>query len=690
MIADLNLQAQNSDCEDAVSVCNQVYTETNSPAGTGQVFEMAPGTCQTGGEFNSAWYVFSPQNDGVLNFVLQPNSTFDDYDWSLFDITDNGCEGINSGLSPEVSCNSYGETGGVQGETGISSANGGFGSSNGPGNLNGPPFNSDLNVNAGSVYALVIMNFSSTLDGYTLDFSGNTANIFDATPPAVQEIVVDCDNQTIHLTFNESVHLAIVNPNSFPITAPDGSTITPATIDNGGSEWGSEVTLNFGAALEPGDYTTSFSAANPVADICGNNWDENATITVNPLAEFELTTNDACNGTDGSIALEITNSSDGVFTVEFEGNLTNAVAWADLTPGSYDISVINEQGCPVDATVTVGNVQLTVNAGADVQLCDLQTTLNASYNGGTFTWIQDPAVTFASLSNPLSQVEIAEPSTRVLQCMVTLDDCSVTDDVSVSFAYPPSMTVNQTDITCYDDCDAKLEIINGSAGSITAIMNNQTLIGPEILFEDICAGSYEVRIIHSPGCESAFTAQFHNPAEVVAGFNASAWQVPIADPHVILTSTSENADSLIWQVLGQDSLYGYGEQYDLTLPQAIGFYTVELMATDSNGCSTRVNADIEVRDAFHFYVPNSFTPNEDDINDIFSVKCNYPPDRFDLRIFNRFGDLIFQSLDYEEVWVGDVHGGEYFAPNGVYTWQLIISGTDYEERTLSGHLTIIR
>ncbi len=149
--------AQNSDCNTAIPVCDETYVEDNSPTGTGQVFELAPGSCQTAGEFNSAWYVFTVQEAGVLNFILEPNDNDDDYDWSVYDITENGCAGINSGNSPEVSCNSYGVIGGNQGPTGISTAEGGSGTSNGPGDLNGPPFNADLNVQVGDVFALSVM-----------------------------------------------------------------------------------------------------------------------------------------------------------------------------------------------------------------------------------------------------------------------------------------------------------------------------------------------------------------------------------------------------------------------------------------------------------------------------------------------------------------------------------------------------
>lgn len=117
------------------------------------------------------------QEDGLLSFILTPNQVADDYDWAVFDISAGGCAGISAGgTSPEVACNSFGEFGN-NGATGISTAMGGTGASNGPGNANGPAFNADLPVTAGDTYALVVMNWTQSPYGYTLDFGFSTASL---------------------------------------------------------------------------------------------------------------------------------------------------------------------------------------------------------------------------------------------------------------------------------------------------------------------------------------------------------------------------------------------------------------------------------------------------------------------------------------------------------------------------------
>ena len=147
-------QTSTGDCEGAIPLCGGVYTEETSPPGTGNVLEPT-GICNNNAETMSLWYTFTVQQAGELSFVLNPNNELDDYDWGLFNITTGGCAGIiaQDGSSPEVECNSYGSLT-TNGPTGISTANGGSGNSNGPGDVNGPPFNANLNVEVGQTFAL--------------------------------------------------------------------------------------------------------------------------------------------------------------------------------------------------------------------------------------------------------------------------------------------------------------------------------------------------------------------------------------------------------------------------------------------------------------------------------------------------------------------------------------------------------
>jgi hypothetical protein len=267
-------QLTTADCLGAITVCQDVYSETSAPIGVGQYGYELNGSYCNDYEVNSTWYTFTVQESGFLRFELDPNNNFDDYDWGLFNITESGCLSFGNYPSVEVSCNSYGAYGGPQGSTGISSLNGGYDANNGPGNQNGPPWNSDLPVSAGETYALVVMNWSNSIQGYTLDFSSSTAQIYDNIPPEMTAVISSCEGSYIDMQFSEPVRCATLQPLDFPVT--DGNTTYfPAAVSAPECDLGgvlsSTITLEFSPPLPPGDYTFSVGqGGGGVTDACEN------------------------------------------------------------------------------------------------------------------------------------------------------------------------------------------------------------------------------------------------------------------------------------------------------------------------------------------------------------------------------------------------------------------------------------
>jgi len=263
-----------SDCDGAIVLCGDVYSETEASFNTGAVYEYT-GACNQNLEQSSMWYTFTVYEDGLLSFVLDPLDPMDDYDWGLFDITEGGCEGIGVGLgatSWEVGCNSYGVFG-ANGATGISTANGGTGTSNGPGDLNGPPFNADLPVAQGSSYALVVMNWSNSLNGYTLDFGQSTAVLYDQEAPEMVGLETDCDVQEFVVTFSEPIVVESAEAGDFVLQDPNGGGLAvDAVVANQGGTTSDSFTLTLANPLTvSGTYTLEITDnALFVEDPCGN------------------------------------------------------------------------------------------------------------------------------------------------------------------------------------------------------------------------------------------------------------------------------------------------------------------------------------------------------------------------------------------------------------------------------------
>jgi gliding motility-associated-like protein len=95
---------------------------------------------------------------------------------------------------------------------------------------------------------------------------------------------------------------------------------------------------------------------------------------------------------------------------------------------------------------------------------------------------------------------------------------------------------------------------------------------------------------------------------------------------------------------------------------------------------------------FSIYVPNSFSPNNDGINDVFLISGNaIDITVFELTIFNRWGQVVFHSTDPKEAWTGEFIKGDYFVDTSTYHYRLKVKSVfDIEPREYSGAIQIIR
>ncbi len=103
------------------------------------------------------------------------------------------------------------------------------------------------------------------------------------------------------------------------------------------------------------------------------------------------------------------------------------------------------------------------------------------------------------------------------------------------------------------------------------------------------------------------------------------------------------------------------------------------------GCTQIVTAKIKV--IRPIFIPNSFTPNGDGKNDLFRVPPDIDAELISFRVFNRFGELVWQTSDSLSGWDGTVKGK--VAPNGSYAYQIRIR-QEQEVLELKGTVTLIR
>jgi gliding motility-associated-like protein len=94
-----------------------------------------------------------------------------------------------------------------------------------------------------------------------------------------------------------------------------------------------------------------------------------------------------------------------------------------------------------------------------------------------------------------------------------------------------------------------------------------------------------------------------------------------------------------------------------------------------------------IKPLFTFYVPNAFTPNNDGVNDLFFGEGTGIK-KYEMSIYNRWGEKIFHSQDQNEKWNGGVT--EWYVQNDVYQYVFKITDVLNKIHLIKGHVTVIR
>jgi gliding motility-associated-like protein len=255
------------DCNSAIPVCQNIYSTTTSYSGNGAIQEIPNNTCLGSNELNSVWYTFTSSTAGNIAFDITPNVVGQDYDFALYNITGTNCSAINSGALTPVRCN-YSATGGV---TGLSSSG-----TNPSESASGPNQSTVLATTVGQTYVLIISNYSSSANGYQLNFTPGTASIFDVTPPTLTSVSAPCGSNILTLNTSEQVTCASIatNGSDISISGTGGPyTITGASGVNCGSST-AQIQFTITPALTGGGpwilNAHNGTDGNSFIDNCGN------------------------------------------------------------------------------------------------------------------------------------------------------------------------------------------------------------------------------------------------------------------------------------------------------------------------------------------------------------------------------------------------------------------------------------
>jgi gliding motility-associated-like protein len=190
----------------------------------------------------------------------------------------------------------------------------------------------------------------------------------------------------------------------------------------------------------------------------------------------------------------------------------------------------------------------------------------------------------------------------------------------------------------------------------------------------IKAGTYQPRVtvtdVH--GCVATHSAGFviQVRPKPIADFIQEPEEVSLVNNLVKFTPLNQNGQTLFSEwFIGEQPAKKIGNTVEFEFEKA-GLQPVLLIITNSFNCKDTVLKYIDVKEDFLVYIPNTFTPNGDGLNDLFGpVSTGLSENDYSFTIYNRWGELIYQSNKPGEAWDGKVSGKE--AITGVYTYKLL-------------------
>lgn len=333
------------------------------------------------------------------------------------------------------------------------------------------------------------------------------------------------------------------------------------------------------------------------------------------------------------------------------------------TSGTYSVTVSNA-ACSASDLIGVTVNDAPTDPLQDVTACIGQAlVLDAANPGSTYAW------STGSQASSITVMAAGDYSVTVTNAT----GCSGTFDAQVQFVPPPAVHLGNDTLLCEG---RTLTLDAGNPGA-TYLWNTGTL---QRTIEVTHAGAYSV-VVDNGHCTRSDT--------INVGFNPSPTRM--ATDH-IRTCLDEEPGFVVIDAgnPGSDFDWSTGENTQMIMANAYGWYFVEV--TNHFDCATRDSVSVTEYCPSSIYVPNTFTPNGDGLNDMF-LPVGKNIEEMKLLVFDRWGGILFESDDPTIGWDGTFRS-EY-VKNDIYVWKLTYRFVDPDgemglPKEQMGHIQVLR
>lgn len=522
-----------------------------------------------------------------------------------------------------------------------------------------------------------ISNVPVTATGiYTL--SGNNAGCTGSTSAFANVLTAPA--------FTASNSGPVCLPDPFSVSASPGATSYSWTGPNGFS--GNQQNHNFATSqvTQSGIYTVSITAAN------GCRTGTTTMVNIYPPPSPTATGATVCPGQTavltGSGGINYWWNGPGGFSAQGQ-----TVSITSPSAGMYTLTVVSVNNCTALATSQiVFNATPSPSANAVPARVCVNSKVSLLGSGGVNYQWKGPSGFSSFAQNAVVTAGNVSGSGLYTLTVTNGINCQASITVSITVDPLPWGDLTGKMSGCIPFC-SDYNLLPKSVApidSISWVVNNQPVAGRGFNFCFTRPGKYPITawLLDNRGCESLNLFEVTAHALPVADYQTSPAAPVEGIDEVRFTNTSKGLGPVTWSWYALNSGHYESHAGNISLVfDSAGVYPVALFMIDANGCSDTIVKTITVQEEENFYVPNAFTPDNDGLNDVFQPKGR-GIQKFEMLIYDRWGEKIYSSNDPSKGWDGSFRGKDCM--HGTYIWKISIITKKGGKKDLNGHVTLYR
>ena len=729
------------DCVDAINICADQPLQI-TPNGVGNVIELTTGSfsnpstnpgpvnsvgtlnagCLLSGGPNPTWMIINIAASGSLEFTFGADASTGCLDWIMWPYSPTACNEIIANTLAPIRCN---WNGACEGFTGMATVL--------PPGASPTNFEASLNATVGQQFLICMSNYSSLSATLPLSFPG-TANI-SCTPvlPLTVNNASICPGESVTLTANipgnpstvsylwspggettQSITVSPISSTTYTVSA-SGFGINGAPISNSAT---STVTVN--APINP-----TFSQILP---FCNNSvvtavlptnstnlppipgtWNPPtvSSATVGSQVYTFTPTNIYCANTATMTVITIPNG-----TASFNPINTlciNSVAPILPTTSTNTIPYQGTWNPPIISTSTAGIFPYTFTPTPGQ--CGLPITINVTIQEvAAFSQIpqlcqDDPNPILPTISNNTpgitgvwtpATIDSSIPGFFTHTFLPDSGQCQTTVNMNITIvpAAPPSFIADN--LTGCNPLPVNFSTINPIPGAnYTWFLNNTEIgTGPNLVHTINASGYHDITLEYE--LSSCFETTTYDDYifmenDPIASFTFNPAVISSEIEEINFLNSSIGAVSYLWD---------FGDNSSSTVQNTSHTYTgasdnilVSLTASTPLGCFDIYEMTIVVLSEAIFYIPNTFTPDEDEHNQLWKpiFTSGFDIYSFNLEIYNRWGEIIWETNDASAGWDGTYGIDGLKVPSGIYNWTIRYgSKINDDTKQVNGFVNLMR